>query len=182
MAKSYNVVVGEKELRKLADDVKAYKKELEQKTEEIVRKLAEVGASRAREVLSTPAPGDSTDYGVPYVGEIKTSDGTCETEILWDGEDVAFVEFGSGIHYNGSAGESPNPLGGELGYTIGSYGKGHGAEDSWYYVKDAEDEWSALYGSGLQESFGTKAEMPLYKAELEIIQNIETVAEEVFGG
>lgn len=39
---------------------------------------------------------------------------------------MLFIEFGAGIHYNGSAGSSPHPKGNEFGYTIGSYGKGLG--------------------------------------------------------
>lgn len=101
------------------------------------------------------------------------------------GKDIVFMEFGSGIHFNGNPHESPNPSlvqdvpggtlyhagGKELGYTIGSYGKGQGIKDHWFFY--ADDGTSVM-------SHGIQATMPLYSAELEMIKNIEKVAREVF--
>ena len=86
--------------------------------------------------------------------------------------DILFLEFGAGIHYNGPAGSSPHPKGTEFGYTIGSYGEGHGKQDSWVYQAPT-GEWV--------RSHGTEATMPVYNASLEIIRQIETIAREVFG-
>lgn len=82
-----------------------------------------------------------------------------------------FIEFGAGIHYNGAAGSSPHPKGEEFGYTIGSYGQGKGKNESWVYYADS-GEWV--------RSYGTEATMPMYKASVEIIQNIRKIAKEVF--
>jgi hypothetical protein len=93
-----------------------------------------------------------------------------ECKITLTGEDIAFIEFGSGIVYNGSG--SPHPMGEKLGMTIGSYGYHQGKRGYWYY----EDE------NGQRTlSIGTKAAMPMYKAEIEMLKKINKVAREVYG-
>ena len=92
-------------------------------------------------------------------------------ELILQGEKIAFVEFGAGIHYNGPAGQSPHPKGTQLGYTIGSYGYGMGRFESWYY--EGED---GVY----RISFGTKATMPLYSANEEMRKHLLEVVKEVF--
>ena len=87
------------------------------------------------------------------------------------GEKVAFIEFGAGIHYNTPAGQSPNPFGQQLGFTIGSYGLGLGANDSWRY-QDLAGNWKT--------SQGTKAQMPMAKADQAIRDAFEQTIEEVF--
>jgi hypothetical protein len=100
-----------------------------------------------------------------------TSEGNIrECKITLTGEKIAFIEFGSGIVYNGSG--SPHPKGEELGMTIGSYGYHQGKRGYWYY----EDE------KGQRTlSIGTKAAMPMYKAEIEMLKKINKVAREVYG-
>ena len=88
------------------------------------------------------------------------------------GDDVAFVEFGAGIHFNGHPNSSPNPYGVKLGYTIGSYGLGQGLNEYWFY-KDG-GEWKV--------SEGTEATMPLFHASEAIKQEYLDVARKVFGG
>ena len=92
--------------------------------------------------------------------------------IVADGEDAVWCEFGAGVYHNGSAGSSPNPYGQELGFTIGSYGKGHGKQTAWgYYDEDGQ----------LVITRGTPASMPMYNAVQEVTKRAIEIAREVFG-
>ena len=112
---------------------------------------------------------DETEFGKVEVYVISSQD---LTVVFADGEDAVFMEFGAGVYYNGAAGSSPNPLGANLGFTIGSYGKGNGAKETWgYYGEDGE----------LHLTHGTPASMPLYRALQSVRQDIVQIAKEVFG-
>ena len=76
------------------------------------------------------------------------------------------------MYHNGSAGRSPNPYGNDLGFTIGSYGKGYGKKQVWgYYDED----------NNLVLTRGTPATMPMYNATQEIMRKSVEIAREVFG-
>ena len=81
------------------------------------------------------------------------------------------VEFGAGIHYN----PTPNPLiGSEFPYGVGTYpGQTHAYEDMWWYWDEKTQEWKPTHG--------VKATMPMYSADMQIIQNVVKTAKEVFG-
>lgn len=92
------------------------------------------------------------------------------TLAIASGPEVVFCEFGAGVHFNGAVGSSPHPKGQELGFTIGSYGKGYGRFDSWSYRHEG----------GIVDTYGTPASMPLYKAFLSVQQDVAKIAREVF--
>jgi hypothetical protein len=111
---------------------------------------------------------DETEFGNVEVYVISSQD---LTVVFADGEDAVFMEFGAGVYYNGAVGSSPNPLGANLGLTIGSYGP-NGAKETWgYYGEDGE----------LHLTHGTPASMPLYRAVQSVRQDIVQIAKEVFG-
>lgn len=97
--------------------------------------------------------------------------GISRATLVLQGAEVLFIEFGAGVHYNGSAGTSPHPLGIQNGFLIGSYGMGNGSKQVWGYYAD---------GGELVLTRGTKATMPMYSADLEIINNVVTIAKGVF--
>ena len=84
-------------------------------------------------------------------------------KVVASGADAVFVEFGAGVYHNGAVGASPHPKGAELGFTIGSYGKGRGKGRAWGY-----------YGNGgeLIITHGTPAQMPLYRALRDVIDEV----------
>ena len=92
------------------------------------------------------------------------------TVVIASGNDAVFVEFGAGVYNNGSVGTSPHPKGAELGFTIGSFGKGNGRKDVWGY-----------YGEGgLTLTHGTPASMPMYRGMREACDRLAEIAWEVF--
>ena len=101
-------------------------------------------------------------------------------ELTADGNAVCFIEFGTGVFYNGS-GSYPEPLPeGVAG--IGQYGHRLGRLDSWRYrgepgsggVPDPEHE-------GYVITHGNPANMPMYYTVQYIKQNAVRIAREVFG-
>lgn len=155
------------------------------KSEIFVQRLAEVGLPIIDEKMNA-AIGDSNPEHYAYI-KINSFGDYAEANLIVEGRDLLFIEFGAGVHYNGSTGSSPNPSevwdkpsdgvrfshegGKDRGYTIGSYGHGLGKNDSWFYTNEKGDS---------VRSYGTKATMPMYSAELEIISKIQKIAKEVF--
>ena len=153
-------------------EVQQYKAEIARKTEQLRQRVATLIAWRASQGFSSALVDDiingevrngSVDVQVDERGGI--------TVIIAVGEDAAFIEFGAGVYYNGSVGSSPHPKGAELGMTIGSYGKGHGAKNVWGFYEDGE----------LKLTHGTPAAMPMYNAMKEVCADIANIAKEVFG-
>ena len=151
--------------------IEEYKQALVIKTEKLLDELGKVGIRTIDEKISNIV-GDSNPDHYAYV-KINSFGTYSRATIILQGQDILFIEFGAGIHYNGSVGSSPNPKGQEMGYTIGSYGKGHGAEDSWGYFNEEHGRF--------ETSHGTKAAMPMYNADVEIRKALKSVAKKVFG-
>lgn len=172
MAKrTISCTLSEKSLRQAMGQLKQYQERLDNRNKIFVTRLAQLGIPIVHENV-TMAQGDSDKPYNTYIRVVSLK-GYSEAKLVLQGRQVSFIEFGAGVHYNGAAGSSPHPKGGNLGYTIGSYGAGHGADDYWYYVDD----------SGVSHrSYGTKATMPLYKASVYMRRKIRRIAKEVFGG
>lgn len=92
-------------------------------------------------------------------------------DILVSGREVIFIEFGSGVYYNGPPGSSTHPKGQEFGFVVGSYGKGQGVRQVWGYYADNGE---------LVLTHGVKATMPMYKAIMEVYTQAPKVVKEVF--
>ena len=166
-----NLFDGGKSLEKAIKQLRNYRNELNSKCRLFVQRLSETGIPVIEENISSSV-GDSDQNHNTYI-KLNSFGTYSQASLVVEGKDILFIEFGSGIHYNGSAGSSPHPLGEELGYTIGSYGKGKGANDSWVYISSAGDPVI---------SHGTKSTMPVYKAGVEIRREVLKIAKEVFGG
>lgn len=87
------------------------------------------------------------------------------------GRELLFIEFGAGVSFNAKVGSSPHSKGEEFGFTIGSYGKGYGSRKVWGYYNDNGD---------LVLTRGVKAEMPMYYADMAMIDSVVEVARRVF--
>lgn len=149
-----------------------------------VRRLAEAGIPVIDERIQKAQGDSSTEHNV-YV-RIRAFGSYSEADIVLQGKDIVFFEFGAGVHFNTVAGASPRErsygerngvlyehVGGEeYGFTIGSYGKGLGKNDYWYYTAESGES---------VKSQGTEATMPMYNAANEIIGKVKAIAKEVYG-
>lgn len=168
--KNLKVELSAKGISEIIDFLENYQKELDHKCEVFCKKLCELGIEVIDARIVGKGDSDTSHETEVTIGK----DGSyVNAKLTLSGEDILFIEFGAGVHYNGAAGTSPNPKGSELGYTIGSYGKGHGTQEFWYYKDDS---------GNYVRSYGTQATMPMYSASVEMIKQMKSVAREVFNG
>ena len=160
-------------LTKAIKEIRRYKREIEQKTQRLAQIVAEKIATLAAGGFASSSVDVLVDGGAwrSAHASVQIEDGGNMKVIVATGSDVIWCEFGAGVHFNGGAGSSPHPLGTKLGYTIGGYGEGHGAQDSWSFNS----------ASGLLETHGTPASMPMYKALTRAVAEIDISVREVFG-
>lgn len=168
--KTIKINLSQKSIQDAIKQLRQYQSSLKSKNEIFVRRLSELGIPVIDQNISM-AQGDSDKNHNTYI-KINTFGDFSQATLVCEGTDLLFIEFGAGIHYNTPAGSSPHPKGEEFGYTIGSYGQGKGKNDSWTYESET-GEWV--------RSYGTESTMPVYKASVEIMQNIRKIAKEVFG-
>lgn len=91
--------------------------------------------------------------------------------VIAEGAEAVFIEFGTGVFFNGSAGSSPHPDGVALGMTIGNYGLGNGKKEAWAYTDENGD---------IVVTRGTPAAMPMYRSMRDVANNIYDIAKGVF--
>lgn len=153
--------------------------ELPRKCKEFVERLLQSGVSVSRAKIDESPLGKyvtiTTDISADNIGckgillakgEVKEQDGYAPFSIL------LAIEFGSGIHYN----PKPNPLSAEMGYGVGTFpGQIHAFQsEGWMYWDEKAQEW--------RHTYGVKATMPMYSADMEMIQKVEKIAKQVFKG
>lgn len=166
-------------IRNLQKELEKYKDSLTYKCELLVKRLAEAGIpvideNMAKAAFTVDEKGMQSGADPQHYTHVKinTFGNYARADLIVEGAELLFIEFGAGVYYNGSAGSSPHPKGEEFGYVIGSYGKGHGVQKVWGYYADSGE---------LILTHGVEATMPVYKASLEIAENVVKIAKQVFG-
>lgn len=172
-------ILSQSSVQKAIDELNKEQGKIERRIKKFLQELVKVGIpviDRQMELASKSVGGDGVESGSDTE---HTTNATYEkipngykVTLTLKGKDVLFVEYGAGVYYNGSVGQSPHPKGAENGFLIGSYGEGHGKQKTWYYKNDNGE---------VVKSHGTKATMPLYFAKNQIIQDFVRIAREVFG-
>ena len=152
-------------------EVEKYKQDFLRKVDIFRKRLADELADDAQLGFNGAIVDDLTNGSsrTPEVTVSVTDKGSVSI-VIAKGEDAIWCEFGAGVYHNGSVGSSPHPRGVELGYTIGSYGKGYGKGKAWGYYEDGE----------LKITRGTPAAMPMYNAMKSVIAKAVTIAREVW--
>lgn len=168
-----------KSLENLKKQLLDYKTELDNKCGRFVRELAEAGipvieSNVAQAGFTYDDKGIQSGSDTAHNTYVKVDSliGMSKATLVLEGSEILFIEFGSGISYNGSVGSSPHPKGAENGFLIGTYGMGHGSQKVWGYYADSGE---------LVLTHGTKATMPMYEASLKIREEVVRIAREVFG-
>lgn len=161
--KKVSITLSDRDIDRLLREVEDWKNWQKQKTDELLEKLAILGASTASIRFSRAI----------YTG---LKDVTVTVEPIgngWlvkaEGQSVLFLEFGSGITY----GEG-HPEAAEYGMGPGTYpqGKGHWDDPKgWYLPKDK--------GGG--HTYGNPPAMAMYEARTAIEQELTRIVKEVFG-
>ena len=112
--------------------------------------------------------------------QVETEKGNDSRSIIAKGESVTFIEYGTGVYYNGSGsymGELPPGISG-----IGGYGKGLGKNDYWFYSGQPGNAGGALANGHPNSTIthGNPANNCMYLAGEEIIKAIPDAAKKVF--
>ena len=167
-----------KGIEALKSQLLQYKDSLSVKCENLVSRLLQSGVSVSQARISESPLGKyvtvTTNISADKMGckgillakgAVKEQEGYAPFSIL------LAIEFGAGIHYN----PTPNPLiSSEFPYGVGTFpGQTHAYQDMWFYWDENTQEWKPTHG--------VKATMPMYNADMEIIQNVVKYAKEVFG-
>ena len=156
------ISINEKAYDKAIKFFRDYANNLEKKQQELLERLAFLGATRVSLGFSRAIYGDDIDVKVDV--QIKKN----KAIIRANGQDVCFIEFGAGIRYgNGYPSNRPEGIVG-----IGEYGKGHGNDPKgwWYTGKDGSSH----------HSYGNPPNAVMYNTSLELAEEISKIAREVF--
>ena len=167
-----------KGIEALKSQLLQYKDSLSIKCEELVSRLLQSGVAVSQSKISESPLGKyvtvTTNISADKMGckgillakgAVKEQEGYAPFSIL------LAIEFGAGIHFN----PTPNPLiGSEFPYGVGTFpGQVHAFQsEGWMYWDEKVQKW--------RHTYGVKATMPLYNADMEIIQNVVKYAKEVF--
>ena len=156
-------------------EIEKRKRELSENAERLAKLVADRIKDTAQQGFGAALVDDLLNGGGRTADVSVTTDYTGKTVlVIASGEDAVWVEFGAGVHHNGDVGSSPHPNGGELGFTIGSYGKGRGARHVWgYYPNNDKNEPLVL-------THGTPAAMPRYNAVQTVCAELADIAKEVW--
>ena len=161
-------------INKAIKELEAFRRNFLEKVDKYRVRIAEEVADIASLNFGSSMVDDIIKGGAPRKADVSVSvsDRGSISVVVADGEDAVWCEFGAGVYHNGSVGTSPHPSGTELGFTIGSYGKGYGKGQAWGYYDES---------GGLIITRGTPATMPMYNAAQEVMRKAVEIAREVFG-
>ena len=172
-----------KDIDRAIKEIEQYKIEFQKKVDTYRKRIAEeiavnaslnFGSAQMEDIVGTIVNGKIVHGSRPRTPDVtvRVDERGSIAVVVADGEDAVWCEFGAGVYHNGSVGNSPNPYGKDLGFTIGSYGKGHGKQQKWgYYDENGE----------IVITRGTPASMPMYNAVQEVMRKAIEIAKEVFG-
>lgn len=168
--------LSDKEITRAIREVKQFKADFLRKVDTYRKRIAEEIAVQALTNFGSATMDDviSGSPRKPNV-DVTCSDNGNIAVVVAIGEDAVWCEFGAGVYHNGSVGSSPNPYGNNLGFTIGSYGKGRGKQQVWGYYTDPDSK------TGLVLTRGTPATMPMYNAAQQVMRISIQIAREVWG-
>lgn len=163
MPRQVKIRLNTKSIAAAIKEVQDYKSWVARKTDELVRRLAEVGASEAKVRFAGAKYSGDNDTKVTVE---RTTNGYAITAA---GGAVFFIEFGAGVYYNGTEPyPEPRPQG-IVG--IGEYGEGKGSRKAWGFYDESGE---------LVITHGTPAAMPMLHASRTMMQELNRIAQEVF--
>lgn len=172
MSKIIQMKLNTRDIDRAIKEIEKYRQDFLRKVDVFRGRVADELANDAQLGFSSAIIDDLIQGGgrTPNVNVSVTDKGGVSV-VIANGSDAIWCEFGAGVYHNGSVGGSPHPLGVELGYTIGSYGKGYGKGKAWGYYENGE----------LKITRGSPASMPMYNAMKTISAKVVSIAREVFG-
>lgn len=168
--KKYRVKLSSSEISKLISELEEYKADLNRKAERLAERISEELRDDINAGFAQAQYDDvlGRGYVSPKVSVYIQKQGN--TRIVFaNGPEAVFVEFGAGVTHN--AGDAPHASDMDPAMSIGSYGYHQGLKPKWYFTDE----------QGIRQlSYGTPAQMPMYKAMMRIESRLVSIAREVF--
>ena len=172
MSKTIKIKLNTRSINAAIKEVEAYRKRLKTISENICRNLSEVGMKEAS-VRFDSAHYDGTNDSSVTIEPTKNG-----YRVVASGNAIAFIEFGTGVHYNaGSSYPLPKPSG-IVG--IGEYGKKQGKKDKWQYKGDPGTAGVVSQDGRVVTTHGNPAQMPMYHATMAMQNEVERIVKEAF--
>ena len=135
------------------------------KADEVAKRLAELGATKASLYFSRAIYTGKMDNNIEVIHK-----GNGEYVVRASGETVLFIEFGTGL----MGGAHPEPHGMTPGSYSDTIGKGHWNDpQGWWLPRNKTDGYAT-------HTYGNPANTPMYSTVKELEFEIERVVEEVF--
>ena len=152
-----------------AKQLREYARSLDDKADNLVRKLGEYGSEMALEHFNE-APHIDTGNTIDSIGY--THRGHSGTVAV--GGAAVWIEFGTGVAKNGgNAGAYVHEKASELGMdAIGTYGKGHGANLGGWFYPGTDGKY--------HHTFGIASNPFMYKSSQDMRRELLDIAKEVF--
>lgn len=179
MKHSYTVGLSASGINELLSAIQNYQRWLERKTEELCQRLAEYGVQIANiGFQGSIYDGSSGDWTVTIEDR-----GSLQKAVVARGATVLFIEFGTGVVYPDS-----HPEAAKNGMIRGTYGKGHGKQETWGFYGDdpgsngvfATNKDGSMKEPSVILTHGNPANMPMYNAVKAVEFDFNRIVQEVF--
>ena len=164
MTKKIKFSLNESDISRAIEEIERYRRDVENKTAQLTKLLAEAGLKEASIRFTTAIYDGVNDV------QVRLDETDRGYAIVAEGNAVAFIEFGAGVYHNPSEPYPNDRPDGIVG--IGEYGQGKGSNSAWGYYDESGD---------LVITHGNPAAMPMWYASEEMRNLIERIAKEVFG-
>lgn len=161
MKRDFHVELSSAGINELHNGLKEFERWLEQKSNELCKRLADMGAVKASLEFSRAIYTGVEDHEIVVEA---TADGYKVSAL---GETVLFVEFGTGLIGYGH----PEPHGMQPGTFPG---KGHWDDPNGWWLPREKN------GGHSQHTYGNPPNMPMYNTVKELELELERVVREVF--
>ena len=144
-------------------------KAIKKMTDEICKRLAYMGVEKAKVHFFEALYDGVNDANV----EVEKRDNGYA--VVADGNSVLFIEFGAGVHYPDSHPEAN-------GIAHGTYGKGYGKNDYWFYTGMPGNAGGERAEGRINTTIthGNPANMPMYQTVKDLEEEVERMIKEVF--
>jgi len=164
MSRTLTVTLSPSSINTAIQELERIKKNIRDKSAVLTRRLAEIGLEQAQ-ILFTGAMYDGVNDVECEV--VQTDNGYM---VVAKGQAVCFIEFGSGVFYNGTdayPGKRPPDVVG-----IGQYGLGQGKKKGWVYRDEAGER---------QFTRGNPPAAAMFNASERMRSQVTQICREVFG-
>lgn len=171
MARVIKVELSNKSVTAAIKEIRAYREWVVKCDTELRKRLSDLGHSVAEIRFSNAVPADGDKITVRV-----EDDGTTAT-IFAEGEQVAFIEFGTGAKLGYG---HPKPYTEDKLFGPGTWSDGPEGKHHWNEKTKSGEYKGWWYGEEGKHTYGNEPAMAMYSAVKEITENVTRIAREVF--